>query len=308
MADASIPASTAEDLLLLDDAKPLRDSMLWTLQSAFYKTHGAAAWADSIVPSFITTNAYVASLYARVVIGFLRDWFTEDPKSGPLDIIEIGAGSGKFGFLIVRALLEMRAQWPNSQGTPPFTYILTDVSAANVEFWRTHECIAPLIAAGIVDTAVFDAETQRTLTTTAGRTLKSGGTRAPVIAIANYVLDSLRQVSSKCTAWRFSRIAFGWSARLPHRIPRRLAVALAASSTRYRAYSPQDAFRIVNGRLEEGLVALYSTAAEEPAPHSPDVIARMRCVWSWRPCSPEIYKNPHLQVSFCAPAADAMSP
>ena len=262
MADASIPASTAEDLLLLDDAKPLRDSMLWTLQSAFYKTHGAAAWADSIVPSFITTNAYVASLYARVVIGFLRDWFTEDPKSGPLDIIEIGAGSGKFGFLIVRALLEMRAQWPNSQGTPPFTYILTDVSAANVEFWRTHECIAPLIAAGIVDTAVFDAETQRTLTTTAGRTLKSGGTRAPVIAIANYVLDSLRQ----------------------------------------------DAFRIVNGRLEEGLVALYSTAAEEPAPHSPDVIARMRCVWSWRPCSPEIYKNPHLQVSFCAPAADAMSP
>ena len=58
MADASIPLSQTTDLSLLDDSKPLRDSLLWQLQSNFYQQSAMTAWSDAIVPSFVTSSAW----------------------------------------------------------------------------------------------------------------------------------------------------------------------------------------------------------------------------------------------------------
>lgn len=79
MADASIGAGESVDGLHLigSPATPLRDSLLWSLQSAFYSSLQIRAWSEAIVPNFVTSNAFIAHTYARVIMGFIRDWATK---------------------------------------------------------------------------------------------------------------------------------------------------------------------------------------------------------------------------------------
>ena len=75
MADASISLSQAHGLFELEGPKPLRESALWQLQSAFYREKAEAAWRDAIVPNFVTSNSFVASCYARIILAHIRDYF-----------------------------------------------------------------------------------------------------------------------------------------------------------------------------------------------------------------------------------------
>lgn len=54
----------------------LPQSVLWELQRNFYNTINIRSWSDAIVPSFVTSNCFIAGCYARVIAGFVRDWFT----------------------------------------------------------------------------------------------------------------------------------------------------------------------------------------------------------------------------------------
>ena len=216
MADASIPASQAEGLFELQGAKPLRESVLWQLQSAFYREKAVAAWKLSLVPNFVTSNSFVAACYARIILAYIRDWFLRHPDAKPgqrINIVEVGAGHGKLSFLIVRELLAMRDQWPDPT-TPPFRMVVTDFMPGMIEFWSAHECLKPLIDAGLVDLGVFDAEHDREikLVVSGGRVGPGSGGKCPLIAVANYTFDTLRQ----------------------------------------------DAFRIVEGQLQEAMVTVLS--------------------------------------------------
>lgn len=52
----------------------------------------------------------------------------------------------------------MRGQWPDPEATsPPFVYVLTDCAASSVAFWEAHECLAPLLARGVLNIAVWGA-------------------------------------------------------------------------------------------------------------------------------------------------------
>lgn len=65
------------------------------------------------MPHFITCNAFIGRSYAHVLNGFLRDCargkngMALDPTE-PLYVIELGTGSGKFSFFMLKALLEMK--------------------------------------------------------------------------------------------------------------------------------------------------------------------------------------------------------
>lgn len=67
------------------------------------------------MPHFITCNAFIGRSYAQVLSGFLRDCVRGgggmklDPTE-PLYIIELGTGSGKFSFFMLKALLEMKVR------------------------------------------------------------------------------------------------------------------------------------------------------------------------------------------------------
>ena len=69
-----------------------------------------------IVPHYITSNGWIADAYAKVVLGWLRDCTgtVREPSSfAPLDlrhpvyIVELGCGSGRFGFHFFNRLLDL---------------------------------------------------------------------------------------------------------------------------------------------------------------------------------------------------------
>ena len=68
----SIPAKKLG--YLLEEEVPLRQSVLWDLQRSFYDEMNINCWSKAVVPNFVTSNAFVARSYAKVILEFMRDW------------------------------------------------------------------------------------------------------------------------------------------------------------------------------------------------------------------------------------------
>ena len=83
-------------------------SVLWEQMRRFYESQGVEAWSSGIVPFFITCNAFIAKSYAKCIHAYLCDLLAQGAldASEPVVILELGVGSGKFSFLVVKALLE----------------------------------------------------------------------------------------------------------------------------------------------------------------------------------------------------------
>lgn len=113
----------------------------------------------------------------------------------PVYIIEIGAGHGKFGFSTLTKLLALRSFWPTtSDSRPPFVYVLTDFAASNINYWKRQDTFRRFIDAGIVDFAMFNAQKDSSLRLhLSGRTISRATCRAPIVAITNYIFDTLKQ-------------------------------------------------------------------------------------------------------------------
>ena len=184
------PTPHAEPVVIERGAR-LSRSALWKLQRAYFECAGVDAWRKGQVPHYITSNPFVAGVYARIVTGFLRDLGAQAPGE-PLTVIELGAGSGRFAYHFLRKLLA-EPRIPLLQGAP-IRYVMTDVSPANLAFWRAHPQLRPFFDAGVLDVALFDAERDTSLhLEVSGLTLSPGGAPRPRVVIANYVFDGLPQ-------------------------------------------------------------------------------------------------------------------
>ena len=100
-------------------------------------------------------------------------------------------------------------QFPRNR--PRFCYVMTDFTQRTVDFWLRHPPLLPLLEAGVMDVAVYDADPpgagpnpgpvelklQYSGTTLSasnpGTLLNPGGGLNPVVVVANYVFDTLRQ-------------------------------------------------------------------------------------------------------------------
>lgn len=170
----------------LGSARRLADSGLWERQRQFYGQPAQTLWGTAMVPHGITGNPRIAATYARLVLEFLR---SVPAGAGRPHLVEFGGGSGRFAFLLVRAL---RALAPGLD----FTYVATDFCADRVAGWAAHPSFHPLIDQGLIDFAVLDADRPGPLELLAsGRTLDAGSLDGPVVGIANYVFDTLRHDS-----------------------------------------------------------------------------------------------------------------
>ncbi len=96
----------------------------------------------------------------------------------------VGSGGGSAGF----------GRGPGGRPAP-FKLIVTDfLGEESCAFWAANEAFAPFIAAGVVDFAQFDAERGGALHLhVSGARIAVGSLRNPVVGIANYVFDTLRQ-------------------------------------------------------------------------------------------------------------------
>jgi tetratricopeptide (TPR) repeat protein len=185
----------ADATVVIEEGRPLSESLIWELQRAFYAREGLAAWKPKAVPFYITSNSFTARAYARTVIGFLRDLVAAGQVEAdePLYLVELAAGSGQFACLFLRRLLELKAETPALAGLR-LRYVMTDFADSNLAAWAEHERLAPLVADGLVDFALFDLERDQEIRLRrSGVTLRPGSVANPMVVLANYTFDSTRQ-------------------------------------------------------------------------------------------------------------------
>ncbi len=153
---------------------------------------GTQAWAQGIVPHYITSNGWIANAYAQVVLGWLRDCAgTLDPRH-PVYILELGCGSGRFGFQFFDRLLDLLGR--SALRHVPVRYVMTDFTQSNLEPLRRHPAFQPWISSGIFDFARYDAgEDTEIRLEVSGEILSQRTLRNPLIVIANYVFDGIPQ-------------------------------------------------------------------------------------------------------------------
>jgi len=180
---------------VLEDFTRCSDSLLWKLMMSFYDRKGVESWSQGIVPHFITCNAFIGRAYAQVLLGFLRDCVQANAKL-PLDsskklyIIELGAGSGKFSFFMIKAINELSEllDFPASS----IIYVMTDFTWNNLKFWNGHKNLRRYIDSGQLDVAIFDAVNDDSIKLHhSGVTIRQSTLKNPVCVIANYLFDTL---------------------------------------------------------------------------------------------------------------------
>mmetsp|Transcript_20260 Transcript_20260/g.29935 ORF Transcript_20260/g.29935 Transcript_20260/m.29935 type:complete len:617 (+) Transcript_20260:89-1939(+) len=178
---------------------------MWDLQKSFYKKIGIKCWQECVVPNFVTSNCFISYAYARSILAFARDYFLTNPEANrsmqPIYIIEIGAGAAKLCYVMLQKLISLREFWPKrANGAPVFKYVLTDSTSTSFDFFNNHPSLKPHFESGLLDMAKFDAELDQFLTLEKSNiVLRHDFLEHPVVMVANYVFDSLRQDAFRVT-------------------------------------------------------------------------------------------------------------
>src|SRR6185369_11831847 len=92
-----------EKISPLEENQRLSESLLWRLQRNYFERQGIEAWRSGAVPHHITSSPFIADAYAKVVMGFLRDWKLD--RRAPIYIVELGSGSGRFAYAFLKKFL-----------------------------------------------------------------------------------------------------------------------------------------------------------------------------------------------------------
>src|SRR5262249_7815461 len=159
--------------IVLETDVSLSQSVIWRLQRDYYVQRGVRAWSEDKVPTFITSNPFIAEIYARIVFSFLCDC-----GERPLRILELGAATGKFCYLFLRHLTELlRAE---GIGSVVMRYCMTDCAEPLIESWRGNEYLAKFVDSGILEFEVLQI----------GEPMHSAFLtgKGPLVVIANYIL------------------------------------------------------------------------------------------------------------------------
>jgi tetratricopeptide (TPR) repeat protein len=179
---------------VVEGARPLSRSLLWRLQRNFFDRHGAQSWSAGLVPHYITSNPWIADGYAKAVLGWLRDGVAVgaiDPAQ-PLHIVELGCGSGRFGYIFLTRLLGLLGR--SSLAHLTLRYVLTDFTDSTLDPLVSHPSLQPLVETGRLDFARYDAGQDLEIRLRhSGETLGPGALGNPLVVIANYVFDGLPQ-------------------------------------------------------------------------------------------------------------------
>jgi tetratricopeptide (TPR) repeat protein len=172
---------------VVEAGKRLSESMLWRLQRDLYDTRGIQPWSRGDVPQSITTSPYIARAYAQIALGYIRDVQQRLDPHEPLYIVELGAGSGRFGFRFIKQLAHLL-----KGRDVHFIYVMTDVSPTLIDFWQNHQSLRPLREAGQLDFAYFDAIKLGDIELINAKTVLRPDTLSnPLIVVGNYFVDSI---------------------------------------------------------------------------------------------------------------------
>lgn len=118
--------------IVVESRKPVLESTIWKLQHDIFESLPIDGSAKNASSFSLSSNSYVAKVvfnmfdgnfqcYASIILSYVLDWYSDPSNdvSEPMYIIDVGAGFGKLGYLILFRLFEMKEYWPESKH-PPF--------------------------------------------------------------------------------------------------------------------------------------------------------------------------------------------
>lgn len=182
------------DPRLIENPVRLSESKLWEIQRNYWKNMGILAWKEE-VPSYISSNAFIGYQYAQLVIEYIKDTCHNHPgksKGQTFYIAELGAGTGKFSFHFLKAFKELLAL--NNLKELKFCYIITDIVEKNLEFCQKNDCFADYIKNHELDFSLFNVESGQDFELRLqGKTFAELNAKTPLIVIANYTFDCIKQ-------------------------------------------------------------------------------------------------------------------
>ncbi|MBA3957447.1 MAG: hypothetical protein H0X51_03500 [Parachlamydiaceae bacterium] len=179
---------------LIEAPTKFSQSLLWKLQRDAYCQFGIDAWNQYGVPSYITSNSFIAKNYAQVVLGYLRDCLSKESidLTHPIYIVDLGAGTGRLAYLFLKELHASIA----SSSLPKLNlcYVMTDIASSNIEFWQQNPQLKPYFEQGLLDCAYFHhAQTDPIHLINRKETLSQETLVNPMVLICNYFFDTIPQ-------------------------------------------------------------------------------------------------------------------
>lgn len=175
----------------LEQNQRFSKSCLWQLQRDYFDQEGINAWVSQ-VPFYVTSNPYIANVYATLVISFVRDWVKNHPESKqhPFYIMELGTGSGQFSFYVMKKIHELRRQFEMDDIS--IVYIMSDFTENNIKYWASHPALKPFQDAGQLDFAIYNLEGDEPITLhNKKQTLTPEHFVNPLCVFANYIFDTV---------------------------------------------------------------------------------------------------------------------
>lgn len=178
--------------VILGPEARLSECPLWQLQEDYFSSMGVSAW-DGVVPCFVTSSAYIAEAYTEAIMAFLEDYYAHINPSEPIYIVEMATGVGRFSRMMLHELQEKLAFFSKFRDLK-IRYVMTDFTESNVNHWKQHVTFQKYVECGMLDFAVFRPEDENTIQlAVSGEVISADTVKNPVIAIANYFFDSIRQ-------------------------------------------------------------------------------------------------------------------
>jgi tetratricopeptide (TPR) repeat protein len=233
----------------LEQGQRFSRSLLWGMSREFYDQKGLTAWDSGVVPSYVTSNAFIAQAYAHVVLQYLRDCAAAkkdgdcaiDP-SKPIYIVELAAGHARFSYLFLKKFFALKDA--SSLKSLDIRYVMTDFTESNVRSWEWLALFDEFRKRGVLEMGLFELERDEEIRLIAsGRPLSRLTVENPLVVFGNYIFDSLAQ----------------------------------------------DFFRAEGGELHEVLLTTRHTEPLGSEAVSPDVMSQFQLTWDTAPLSGAAY-------------------
>jgi hypothetical protein len=179
---------------ILEKGTRLSESKIWALQYDAYCQFGVEAWSKQGVPSYMTSNSFIAKNYAHTVLGFLRDCIAQSQldSSHPIYILDLGAGTGRFAYQFLQELLRLISSM--SWSGLKICYVMTDIAEGNIAFWRKHPYLQGYFDSGVLDCAFYyHAQSDPIQLIVQGKELSKATVVNPMVLICNYYFDTIPQ-------------------------------------------------------------------------------------------------------------------
>lgn len=190
----------------------LSESLLWTLQEEYYANQSLKAWER--VPFYSTSRMMFVGAIAQLVNSFLLDYADSLDYESPLYILELGGGSGCFAYRFLNELSELTNDFERFKNLR-VQYILSDFAQSNIDAHLSNKRLKPFLDSQMLEISVYRPDLSDSIQlAVSGRRLERGQIKNPLIVLANYFFDTIKQ----------------------------------------------DAFRVIDGKLQETKVRLYRNA------------------------------------------------